>query len=97
MPAEEVGQQAAQWRTSASQKAESCERFGHHARARLWRVEVAHEAARALLLPLSAAVVTNMTSKLVGAYVAGGMRFLVRVAPAVIAISAVFAIVLSLG
>ncbi len=57
----------------------------------------AHEAARALLLPLSAAVVTNMTSKLVGAYVAGGMRFLVRVAPAVIAISAVFAIVLSLG
>ena len=57
----------------------------------------AHEAARALLLPLSAAVVTNMTSKLVGAYVAGGLRFLVRVAPAVIAISAVFAIVLSLG
>ena len=57
----------------------------------------AHEAARALLLPLSAAVVTNMTSKLVGAYVAGGMRFLSRVAPAVLAISATFTVALWLG
>jgi uncharacterized membrane protein (DUF4010 family) len=56
-----------------------------------------HEAARALLLPLSAAVVTNMTSKLVGACVAGGMRFLSRVAPAVLAISAAFAVALWLG
>ena len=47
--------------------------------------------------PLSAAVVTNMASKLVGAYVAGGMRFLSRVAPAVLAISATFTVALWLG
>jgi uncharacterized membrane protein (DUF4010 family) len=57
----------------------------------------AHAAARMLLLPLSAAVLTNMTSKLVGAYVGGGARFLVRVAPAVLAISAAFAAALWLG
>lgn len=49
------------------------------------------EAARMLMLPLMAAVLTNMTSKLAGAYVAGGAAFLARVAPAVIAISVVFA------
>jgi uncharacterized membrane protein (DUF4010 family) len=56
--------------------------------------ENAHEAARLLMLPLSAAVATNMLSKLAGAYMTGGMRFFARVAPAVLLISVVFAAVL---
>jgi len=54
----------------------------------------ATEAARLLALPLIAAVLTNTASKLVGAYVAGGSRFVVRVAPGVLAISTAFALAL---
>ncbi len=53
--------------------------------------EDAHTAARLLLPPLTAAIVTNMMSKLVGAYATGGWLFLARVAPAVVAMSAAFA------
>ena len=57
----------------------------------------AREAARLLVLPLIAAVLTNTTSKLVGAYVAGGARFVVRVAPGVLTISTVFSAALWAG
>jgi uncharacterized membrane protein (DUF4010 family) len=52
------------------------------------------EAARMLAVPMTAALLTNMASKLVAAQVAGGAAFLARVAPAVLAMSAAFAAVL---
>lgn len=55
------------------------------------------DAARLLAIPLTAAVCTNMISKLAGAYVAGGARFALHVAPGVLAFSAAFSIALWIG
>lgn len=52
--------------------------------------EDAHAAARLLMPPLTAAVLTNMVSKLVGAYATGGWHFLARIAPAVLGMSVAF-------
>ena len=53
-----------------------------------------HAAAHLLALPLSAVLLANMTSKLGVAFAGGGWRFLARVAPVVLAITAVFCIAL---
>lgn len=53
--------------------------------------EDSREASRLLVVPLCAALATNMASKLVGAYATGGRPFFARVAPAILAFSAAFA------